>query len=103
MGLSAHGAHLTDATKITVGDEPSTELTATTDKSLDGSLGCQKKGLDPGDCYGLQPDVNARMVVIPRGSHVLLVWLRTSATMTEATRVSAVKAFDAILASIKFR
>jgi hypothetical protein len=103
MGQFAHGGHLTDVTKITVGGEPSTELTATSDQSLDGSLGCQKKGMDPGDCFGLQPDLSLRMAVIPRGRHILLVWLRTDATMTEATRVSAVRAFDAILASIKFR
>jgi hypothetical protein len=34
--------------------------------------------------------------------HVLLAWLRTRNTMTEATRTGDIKAFDAILASITF-
>jgi hypothetical protein len=102
MGQSAKGAHFADVTKITVGGQPSTELTATTNQSLNGSLGCQKRGLAPPDCYGLQPDVSLRMAVIPRGSRTLLVWLRTDINMAEATRIRNVKAFDAILTSIKF-
>lgn len=101
-GQSANGGHVTDITKITVGGQPSTELTVTSDQSLDGSLGCQKKGLAQSDCYGLQPDFSLRVAVIPRGSHTLLVWLRTSTTTTDAARAGDVKAFDAILASIKF-
>ena len=102
MGQSAKGAHFADVTKITVGGQPSTELTATTDQSLNGSLGCQKQGLPPSDCYGLQPDLSLRMAVIPRGSRTLLVWLRTGINLAEATRVNNVKAFDAILTSIRF-
>ena len=76
-------------------------LTATTDTSVDGSLGCQDEGMTAGDCWGLQPDVIVRIAVIPTGDKTMLVWLRGNALAPEEYSAH-LASFEQMLASIRF-
>ena len=98
---SDYGAHFADLSETTIGGRPATLLTATTDKSLDGSLGCQDQGMTAGDCWGLQPDVILRIAVLPAGDKTLLVWLRGNAIAPEEY-TTHLASFEQMLASIRF-
>jgi hypothetical protein len=98
-GLTDHGAHFTDVKKDTLGGKPATIVTATTDSSLDGVLGCPAEGLAPGDCYGLQPDLSLRLAVVDVDGQPLLIWLRRPLADTSQDVVTA---FNQMLASVKF-
>ena len=56
LSQADYGATFDDVVETTIDGLPTTVVTATTDRSLDGSLGCQAEGLAAPDCYGLQPD-----------------------------------------------
>lgn len=99
---SDDGAHFADVTETTIGGRPATLLTATTDTSLEGSLGCQEEGMTAGDCWGLQPDFALRIAVIPAGDKTLIVWLRSEAQATEEFSAH-LDSFEQMLASIRFR
>ena len=98
---SDYGAHFADVTETTIGGHPATMLTATTDTSVDGSLGCQDEGMTAGDCWGLQPDVIVRIAVIPAGDKTMLVWLRGNASAPEEY-TAHLASFEQMLASIRF-
>lgn len=76
LGQTANGGHFTERVDTKVGGQPATVLTATTDQSLDGSMGCPETGISPADCFGLQPEVIARLAVITTDRGPLLIWLR---------------------------
>jgi hypothetical protein len=101
-GQSDYGAHFADVTEMTVGGRPATILTVTTDRSLDGSLGCQKEGMTAADCWGLQPGLILRIAVIPVGDETLLVWLRGDAGATQ-TFTAHLDSFEQMLANLRFR
>lgn len=84
MEQSAHGAQFTSVSKTTVGDRAATLVTATTIRSLDGSLGCQKPGMAAGDCFGLQPDLSLRIAVVDLGGKTLLIWDRTEQSASDS-------------------
>ena len=99
LGQTDQGAHFTDETKTTVGGRPATVVTATSDKHLDGSIGCPEASMAAPDCFGLQPDLNLRIAVIDTGDTTLLVWLRNNVGVDEAMELES---FDQMLSSISF-
>ena len=78
LGQTANGGHFAERADTTVDGRPATVLTATTSQSLDGSLGCPDTGISAADCFGLQPEVIARLAVITTDHGPLLIWLRNS-------------------------
>jgi hypothetical protein len=99
LGQADHGAHFTDQTKVTVDGRPATILTATVDRSLDGSIGCPEVTMAAGERAGLQPDLNLRMAVIDAGDRTLLIWLRNSVGVDQPMELDS---FAQMLASIRF-
>ena len=93
-----YGATFDDVVETTIDGLPATVVTATTDRGLDGSLGCQAEGLIAADCYGLQSDFTLRLAVVEVGDQPLLIWVRD---------IGGVEAeydtFDEMLASLHFR
>ena len=59
LGQDTAGVHYTDQTSVMVDGEPGTIFTATSDRNLDGSIGCSEEQMTPGDCFGFQPDLVA--------------------------------------------
>lgn len=101
-GQTNSGAHLTEQRTMTIGGRPATVVTATTDKSLDGSLGCPTPTTAAPDCFGLQPDVVLRIAVVNMGDKTLLAWLKVDKNTPASQMASEIKAFEAMLASIRF-
>jgi hypothetical protein len=98
LGQVDHGAHFADITKTTIGGKPATVVTATTDTSLDGSIGCSENDEAAPDCFGLQPDLSLRIAVVDTGEHTLLIWLREPAGDPSAD----ISSFTTMLASVRF-
>ena len=96
------GAHFRDQTRETVGGLPATVVTAATDRSLDGSLGCPARGTPAAACFGLQPDLDLRLAVLRVHDRTLLIWLRTDKSMNPADVATRVQSFEDMLASIRF-
>ena len=94
-------ATISEVSTITVDGHPASLLTATTTKSLDGSLGCPVNGADQADgCFGLQPEFALRIAVIELGGgKMLLAWARTG---SDAADKAFVTMFEVMLASIRF-
>jgi hypothetical protein len=93
---------LSDVTKITVDGHPATLMSGTlpTDQGFDGVLGCPKAGADPEGCFGVQPEFNFRIAVIPVGNSTLLAWARTSKASPDDAFVAT---FETMLNSVRFR
>jgi hypothetical protein len=102
LSQASAGAHFRDQTRGTVGGQPATFVTATTDRSLDGSLGCPARGTAAAACFGLQPGLGLRIAVLQVHDRTLLIWLRTDKTMNRADVASHVQSFKDMLASIRF-
>lgn len=100
-GQAAHGAEFSSESAITVDRHPGTILTATTQDTLDGSLGCPIGGADRADgCFGLQPDLSLRIAVIEIGDGTTLVaWARTSRAAPDPDFDAM---FERMLASLQF-
>jgi hypothetical protein len=103
---ASYGAFFSDVSTITVDGHAATLMTATTTRSLSGSLGCPVIGIDNpepggyGECFGLQPDVILRIAVIDMGSGTtLLAWARTS---LEAPDRKFNAMFERMLAYLQF-
>ena len=97
MSQADHGAIFSDVIETTVDGFPATVVTATTDQSIDGGLGCQADGLAAEDCFGLQPDLSLRLAVVEVGDQPLLIWVR------DIRGVDAeYDTFDAMLSSLHF-
>ena len=97
MSQAEHGAIFSDVVETTIDGLPATVVTATTDHSIDGGLGCQAEGLAAEDCFGLQPDLSLRLAVVEVGDHPLLIWVR------DINGVDAeYDTFDAMLSSLQF-
>jgi hypothetical protein len=103
-GLSPHGLTLADEKKITVDGHSATLMTGTTERDLDGSIGCpQTLGVpDPGgDCFGFGPAAAIRTAVIDVSGRTLVIWAGIN---TGASDESAFFAeFEAMLKSVQFR
>lgn len=101
LGLADNGAHLSVVTKTTVGGWPASIVTATTDHSLNGALGCPEEGIAAPDCFGLQPEYVLRIAVVDTGDKTLLAWLRNDVAAAD-DMTSEIKLFDQLLAKIRF-
>ena len=97
FSLADYGATFDDVVETTVDGLPSTVVTATTDRGLDGSLGCQAEGLIAADCFGVQSDFTLRLAVVEVGDQPLLIWVRDIGGAAEYDT------FDEMLASVHFR
>jgi len=68
---------------------------------FDGTLGCPNIGADQAEgCYGIQPDIVARLAVIPVGHTTLLAWARTSKASPDEAFFAM---FERMLKSVRFR
>ncbi len=80
LGQDTAGVHYTDQTSVMVDGEPGTIFTATSDRNLDGSIGCPEEQMTPGDCFGFQPDLVLRMAVVDGTDHPMVAWMRSART-----------------------
>ena len=97
MSQADHGAIFSDVSETTVDGFPATVVTATTDQSINGGLGCQADGLAAEDCFGLQPELSLRLAVVEVGDQPVLIWVR------DIRGVDAeYDTFDAMLSSLQF-
>jgi hypothetical protein len=102
LGQRRVGAQFTDKEPVDVDNKLGTVLNATTSKKLDGSVGCQKKGLSAGDCYGLQRDVIVRIVVVDVHGQTLLAWLRQDRGASAESLQAGADSFDQLMQSLRF-
>ncbi len=102
-GLSRAGASFFDVRNTVVGGQSATILTATTTESLDGSLGCQEKGLAARDCFGLQPDLLLRVAVVTVRGETMLIWERIAASASAGLQNADVEAFQRMLDTVTFQ
>jgi len=102
-GLAQAGASFSDVRTTTVGGQPATVLTATSTESLDGSLGCQEKGLAAPDCYGLQADLVLRVAVMTVRGQTMVVWERIAASASTDLQTADMEAFQRMLDTVSFR
>jgi len=107
QGLTSHGVKLSNVVKITVDGHPATLMTATSTAAgypqgfFDGTLGCPNTGADQAEgCYGIQPEIVARLAVIPVGNTTLLAWARTSKANPDEAFFAM---FEEMLNSVRFR
>jgi hypothetical protein len=101
LGQAHHGAHFVDRVETKVDGHDATVLTATTDESIDGSLGCPDTGTPADKCFGLQPEFSLRIGVITTDKGPLLIWLRSNRETT-ADLSAARQRFDAFLRGLHF-
>ena len=101
MGLEKYGADITAPTEIEVDGHHATLVTASTHEGLDGSLGCRKPDLAPGDCFGLQDFAVLRLAVIDVDGTVVLAWARVVPGAPYLDQDFA--AFEKTLRSVRFR
>ncbi|MEU6260303.1 hypothetical protein [Streptomyces sp. NPDC047043] len=102
-GQAEYHAKWRDKVETTVGGRPATLMTATTDWSLDGSLGCPTTGGDAAeDCYGLQPEYSLRVAVIDIGDRIPLVSWTTVNIDQQRDTSAAFARFEAMLRSLRF-
>jgi hypothetical protein len=100
-GLADHGASIADVTTTTIGGTPATLLTATTQDSLDGSLGCPEAGADKAEgCFGLQPELLLRIAILDVAGKPLVAWARTDAA---APNQELLATFEDMLGTVAFR
>lgn len=97
-----HGARVADRVASTVGGQPATLVTATTDTSLDGSLGCPAPRTPAPDCFGLQPELALRIAVVTVRGRTVLLWLRLPAHADAADTRSQISAFEQMLTTVRF-
>ncbi len=101
LGQAKNGGHFADQTTETVAGQPATVVTATTDTSLDGSLGCPTPSTAASDCFGLQPDLALRIAVLKVHDEVLLIWLRMDGKTLPTQGKEQVKRFEDMLATLR--
>jgi len=94
------GARFVDESSITIGGRPATVMTATTSASLDGSLGCQAKGIGAHDCFGLQPYFALRIAVVDVDGRTLLLWARAVEGAPDSSEQFA--DFEQMLSTLRF-
>jgi hypothetical protein len=108
QGQTKDNVEFSDVTKITVDGHPATlmNVTRTIDAAhpegfFDGSLGCPKPDAEQGEgCFGIQPDVLARIAVIEVGGTTLLAWARTAKDNPDKAFFAM---FERMLTSVRFR
>jgi hypothetical protein len=100
---SRHHATWRDERSISVDGRSATLLIGTSDKPLDGSLGCitAEANLHE-DCYGLQPEYELRVAVIDAPGRPLLAWSTINTTRPQDRKV-AFPRFEGMLRTLEFR
>jgi hypothetical protein len=105
--LTRHGLKLSNVVKITVDGHPATLMTGTSSAAAGppgffaGTIGCPDPANDQVEgCFGIQPDVIARLAVIPLGKTTLLAWARTSKAHPDEAFFAM---FERMLHSVRFR
>ena len=102
LGQTSHGARFTDQSTRTIGGLPATLVTATTERALDGSLGCPATKTPAAECFGLQPDLALRIAVVEVHGRTLLIWLRLAKDADAADTKARVSAFEHMLGGLRF-
>ena len=102
LGQTDHGATFADRADITVDGHKATVVTATTGRSINGSLGCPDTSMTAEDCFGLQPEFYMRLAVVTTDGGPLLIWLRSGAEVTDDV-AAATDRFEQVLAGVHFR
>lgn len=102
QGQEKDGAHLDDRTTTTVDGHDTTVMTATSDRELNGSLGCQSDTTPADECFGLQPEYLLRIAVVDTDHGPLLIWLRDSSDVPDAERRKDSSRLDDLLAGVRF-
>ena len=107
QSLTSHGVKLSNVVQTTVDGHPATLMTVTSDPAagpegfFDGDLGCPTTGADRSEgCFGIQPDVIARLAVIPVGKTTLLAWARTPKASPDEAFFAM---FERMLNTVHFR
>jgi hypothetical protein len=100
LAQSDDGVDFADVTETTVDGRPASVFTATTDTSLDGSIGCQEEDLAAEDCFGFQPELVLHAAVIDTGTQPLIIWVRDIRGAGDGS--PEYDTFDAMLASLRF-
>jgi hypothetical protein len=101
LGLEKYGGDISAPKTMEVDGHSATLVTASTTTGLDGSLGCQERGLEPEDCYGLQDFALLHIAVMDVDGVTMLAWARTVPGAAESEDDFA--AFEELLAGLKFR
>ncbi|KOV90972.1 hypothetical protein ADK65_36570 [Streptomyces sp. NRRL B-1140] len=102
-GLTDYHAKWRDRVGTKVDGHPATLMTATTDWSLNGTLGCPEADGDAhDDCYGLQPEYTQRLAVIDIGARTPLVSWTTVNTDQQRDTAAEFARFEAMLRSVRF-
>ena len=101
LGQTKNGGHFADQTTETISGQPATVITATTDTSLDGSLGCPTASTAASDCFGLQPDLALRIAVVKVHDQALLIWLRMDEKTVPTQGKAQIKRFEDMLATLR--
>jgi hypothetical protein len=102
LAQTEDGAHFADREDLTVDGHEAVAVTATTDQSIDGSMGCQEEGMTADDCYGLQPEFSIRVAVVDSDDGPLLVWVRNDADGPPSDLDAASGRLDSVLAGLRF-
>ena len=76
LGQARNGGHFADQVEEDIDGRPATLVTATTDRALDGSLGCPTATTSAAECFGLQPNLVLRIAAVNIHDQTLLIWLR---------------------------
>jgi hypothetical protein len=101
LGLERYGGEISAPKPIEIDGHTATVVTASTSTGLSGSLGCQERGLDPDDCYGLQTFALLHIAVVEIDGVTVLAWARTIPGAEESDDDFA--AFEEMLAGLEFR
>jgi hypothetical protein len=101
LGQTANGGHFAERVDTKVDGHTAVVVTATTDRPIDGSMGCPETGISPADCFGLQPEFVLRLAVITTDQGPLLIWLRNSVDNNPDMKTETER-FDQLLAGVHF-
>jgi hypothetical protein len=101
LDQAGNGAKFSGRVDTTVDGRRATVLTARTDQSIDGGLGCPGTGISAEDCFGLQADLVLRLAVVSTDSGPLLIWLRDDVSDNPDPTAEA-RRFDQFLSGVRF-
>lgn len=100
LGQTHDGARFADRAETRVDGHRASVLTATTDRALDGSIGCQSAATPAHECFGLQPDYLLRLALVETRDGPLLIWLRDASRSPDAA--ADAQRLASVLAGVRF-
>ena len=101
-GQARNGGHFADQVEEEIDGRPATLVTATTDRALDGSMGCPTATTSAAECFGLQPDLVLRIAAVNVHDQTLLIWLRMDKNTDRTQSKARISAFEDMLATVRF-